>query len=148
MKIPVFLPVTREFGFRDEFAQDCLANLVPRRLSRLPVGTRLADREAHGPVIGHARVLVVDVGGKEFQEPARGMITGIGNGGRHRERAAQAGAYCSSPARVATPLRPCGDPRLRGAAAPYERGYSSTLRPASGSAEVSAVSGVAASGSE
>ena len=24
MKIPVFLPVTREFGFRDEFAQDCL----------------------------------------------------------------------------------------------------------------------------
>ena len=24
MKIPVFFPVTREFGFRDEFAQDCL----------------------------------------------------------------------------------------------------------------------------
>jgi NADPH:quinone reductase-like Zn-dependent oxidoreductase len=24
MKIPVFLPVTREFGFRDEFARDCL----------------------------------------------------------------------------------------------------------------------------
>jgi hypothetical protein len=24
MKIPVFLPVTRELGFRDEFAQDCL----------------------------------------------------------------------------------------------------------------------------
>ena len=24
MKIPVFLPVTREFGLRDEFAQDCL----------------------------------------------------------------------------------------------------------------------------
>ena len=24
MKIPVFLPVTREFGFRDEFAQDSL----------------------------------------------------------------------------------------------------------------------------
>ena len=24
MKISVFLPVTREFGLRDEFAQDCL----------------------------------------------------------------------------------------------------------------------------
>jgi hypothetical protein len=24
MKIPVFLPVTREFGLRDEFARDCL----------------------------------------------------------------------------------------------------------------------------
>jgi hypothetical protein len=24
MKIPVFLPVTREFGFRDEFARDSL----------------------------------------------------------------------------------------------------------------------------
>ena len=30
MKIPVFLPVTREFGFRDEFAQDCL---LQRRVS-------------------------------------------------------------------------------------------------------------------
>jgi hypothetical protein len=30
MKIPVFLPVTRELGLRDEFAQDCL---LQRRVS-------------------------------------------------------------------------------------------------------------------
>ena len=40
MKIPVFLPVTREFGLRDEFAQDCLLHRgvcklsVPRALPR------------------------------------------------------------------------------------------------------------------
>src|SRR5712671_7239378 len=33
MKIPVFLPVTREFGFRDEFAQDCL---LQRRVRNEP----------------------------------------------------------------------------------------------------------------
>ena len=41
MKIPVFLPVTREFGFRDEFAQDCLLQKVcelpvPEREDALP----------------------------------------------------------------------------------------------------------------
>ncbi len=76
-----------------------------RRLQRLYIGGdvhgldvgELADavlldpgeERAHGPVIGHARVLVADVGGEEFQEPARGVIAGIGDHGRHRERAAQ-----------------------------------------------------------
>jgi hypothetical protein len=39
-----------------------------------------------------------------------------------------------APARAATPLRPCADPRLRGAAVPHRRGYSSVPRPASASA--------------
>src|SRR5215471_3923815 len=47
-----------------------------------------------------------------------------------------------APARAATPLRPCGDPRLRGAAAPHGRGYSSVLRRASGSAETRTAPGV------
>ena len=34
MKIPVFLPVTREFGLRDEFAQDCL---LQRRICEISV---------------------------------------------------------------------------------------------------------------
>jgi hypothetical protein len=42
MKIPVFLPVTREFGFRDEFAQDCLLQRGVCKLSvpegGLPLG--------------------------------------------------------------------------------------------------------------
>ena len=37
MKIPVFLPVTREFGFRDEFAQDCL---LQQRVSNEPRAKR------------------------------------------------------------------------------------------------------------
>jgi len=43
-----------------------------------------------GPVIGHAGVFVADVGRKEFQEPSRGMIAGIGNRSWNRKRAAQA----------------------------------------------------------
>src|ERR1700736_891786 len=53
-----------------------------------------------------------------------------------------------APARAATPLRPCGDPRLRGAAAPHERGYSSACRPTSGSAEIGVVAGVVSSSSK
>jgi len=34
---------------------------------------------AGGPVIGHARVLVADRGGEEFQEPARCMVAGAGD---------------------------------------------------------------------
>jgi hypothetical protein len=41
MKIPVFLPVTREFGFRDEFAQDCL---LQERVSELSVPGRRSGR--------------------------------------------------------------------------------------------------------
>jgi hypothetical protein len=40
MKIPVFLPVTREFGFRDEFAQDCL---LQQRVCKPSVPQRGAD---------------------------------------------------------------------------------------------------------
>jgi hypothetical protein len=46
-----------------------------------------SEEGAHRPVIGHARVFVANVGRKEFQEPARGMLAGVGNRGRHRERA-------------------------------------------------------------
>jgi hypothetical protein len=61
-----------------------------RRLQRLDIGGdmhgldigELADavlldpgeERAHGPVISHARVLVADVGRKEFQKPPRGMV--------------------------------------------------------------------------
>src|SRR3984893_3960074 len=41
MKIPVFLPVTREFGFRDEFAQDCL---LQRRVRETSVPQRRTPR--------------------------------------------------------------------------------------------------------
>src|SRR5437868_13736595 len=53
-----------------------------------------------------------------------------------------------APTRVATPLRPCGDPRLGGAVTCYGRGYSSACRPTSGSAEIGALSSVVASGSK
>jgi hypothetical protein len=38
-----------------------------------------------GPVIGHARVLVADRGGKEFEEAARGMVAGGSDHRRHRQ---------------------------------------------------------------
>jgi hypothetical protein len=41
-----------------------------------------------GPVIGHARVLVADRCGEKLKEAPRGVVTGIGNRGRHRERIA------------------------------------------------------------
>ena len=47
------------------------------------------EEMAGGPVIGHPGVLVADVGGEEFEEPARRMIAGIGDRRRHGERAAQ-----------------------------------------------------------
>ena len=34
---------------------------------------------ARGPVIGHARVLVADRGGEEFEEAARGVLAGVGD---------------------------------------------------------------------
>jgi hypothetical protein len=48
MKIPVFLPVTREFGFRDEFAQDCL---LQRGVCKLSVPSRV--RAASIPIRRH-----------------------------------------------------------------------------------------------
>ena len=55
-------------------------------VQRLDVG-ELADlvlvapgEEPHdGPVIGHARVLVADGGGEEFEEAARGLVAGVGD---------------------------------------------------------------------
>jgi hypothetical protein len=44
---------------------------------------------AGGPVIGHARVLVADRRGKKLKEAPRGVVTGIGNHRRHRERTAE-----------------------------------------------------------
>ena len=44
MKIPVFLPVTREFGFRDEFAQDCLLQRRVVQTIGSPATTRGARR--------------------------------------------------------------------------------------------------------
>ena len=41
---------------------------------------------AHGPVIGHAGVLVADRRSKELQEPARRMIAGVGDRRRHGKR--------------------------------------------------------------
>jgi hypothetical protein len=40
MNIPVFLPVTREFGLRDEFAQDCL---LQRGVREPPVPQEIID---------------------------------------------------------------------------------------------------------
>jgi hypothetical protein len=39
------------------------------------------------------RVFAADVGRKEFQKSANGMLAGIGNRGRHCERAAQARCF-------------------------------------------------------
>jgi hypothetical protein len=44
---------------------------------------------AHSSVIGHAGVLIADLGGEEFQESARGMVAGIGDRRRHRDCAAK-----------------------------------------------------------
>ena len=55
----------------------------------MPCCSSQAKNVAHGPVIGHARVLVADRGGEEFEEAARGMIAGVGDHRRHGERTAQ-----------------------------------------------------------
>jgi len=47
------------------------------------------EEGAHGPVIGHTGVLVADLRGEEFQEPARGMVAGIGDRSRHCQCAAK-----------------------------------------------------------
>ena len=51
-----------------------------------------------------------------------------------------------APARATKSPRPCADPRPQGAAVPHREGYSSALWPASVSAHMRAVLGVAASG--
>jgi hypothetical protein len=47
------------------------------------------EERAHGPVIGHARVVVVDRGGEKIEEPACRSITGIGDHRRHDKRTVQ-----------------------------------------------------------
>jgi hypothetical protein len=37
------------------------------------------DKGAHGPVIGHARVSVANLGGEKFEETARGMVANLGD---------------------------------------------------------------------
>jgi hypothetical protein len=37
-----------------------------------------------GAVIGHARILVADGGGEEFEEAARGLVAGLGNHAWHQ----------------------------------------------------------------
>jgi hypothetical protein len=45
-------------------------------IGELADAVMLGSREkgAHGSVIGHAGVFIADLGGEEFQEPARGMV--------------------------------------------------------------------------
>ena len=62
-------------------------------VQRLDIGD-LADmvlvapgEEPHGgAIIGHAGVLVADRRGEEFQEPARGLVAGVGDHARHDDR--------------------------------------------------------------
>ena len=54
-----------------------------------PVPLDPGEEGTRSRVIGHARVLVADRGGEEFEEAARGMLTGIGDHRRHGQRAAQ-----------------------------------------------------------
>jgi hypothetical protein len=42
-----------------------------------------AEEQAHGPVIGHARVPVTNLGGEKFKEAPRGMLAGVGDHRRH-----------------------------------------------------------------
>ena len=59
-----------------------------------PIGKHLADlvfialdeEPADRPVIGHAGIFVPDRRGKEFQEPARRLVAGIGDDRRHHDR--------------------------------------------------------------
>jgi hypothetical protein len=43
------------------------------------------EEHASGPVLGHARVPVADLGGEKFEEAAGGMVAGVGDHRRHRE---------------------------------------------------------------
>ena len=49
---------------------------------------------AHGPVIGHAGVLVADRRGEEFEEAARSMLAGVGD---HRRDGKAAGGRSDRP---------------------------------------------------
>jgi hypothetical protein len=55
MKIPVFFPVTREFGFRDEFAQDCF---LQRRVREPSVPLETGRPRLSGPLAVQVEVLI------------------------------------------------------------------------------------------
>ena len=45
-----------------------------------------AEEPHHGAVIGRPRVPVADGGGEEFEDPAHGLVAGIGDDRRHHAR--------------------------------------------------------------
>jgi hypothetical protein len=45
-----------------------------------------SEERAHGPVIGHARVVVLDRGGEKLEEAARRAIAGLGDHRRYGQR--------------------------------------------------------------
>jgi hypothetical protein len=74
-----------------------LQNLyIGRDMDRLDV-CELADlvlldpgeEVARGPVVDHAGVFVADRRGEKFDEAPRGLVAGVGDDGRHGQRAAQ-----------------------------------------------------------
>jgi hypothetical protein len=69
---------------------------IGRDMERLDIGeiadsvlVKPGEERAHGAVISHPGVLVADRGGEEFEKAAGGMIAGIGDHHRHRDRAVQ-----------------------------------------------------------
>ena len=67
-------------------------------------GEKPADR----PVVGHAGVLVADGGGEELEEPARGLLAGVGDDARHHDAVASGDGQGSGTA----VWRPAGSCRL------------------------------------
>ena len=51
-----------------------------------------AKNRHDGPVVGHARVLVADGGGEEFEEAARGVLAGVGDDAGHHDGGRDAAA--------------------------------------------------------
>ena len=47
-----------------------------------------AEKVANRTVVSHAGVLVADGGGEKFQEPARGLVAGVGDDARHHDAVA------------------------------------------------------------
>ena len=47
-----------------------------------------AEKIANRPIVRHASVLIADGGGKELEEPARGLVAGVGDDARHHNTVA------------------------------------------------------------
>ena len=54
----------------------------------MPVLVAPGEEPAGGPVVGHARVLVADRRGEEFEEAARGLVAGVGDDARDQHAVA------------------------------------------------------------